>query len=167
MSPRNPIVPLDPGTADLHGLLSYRLSVVANLLSRTQMQRLGPASGLLQHEWRALVLVNSYGPLPLSKLARHAGLDLGQTSRIVAKLVDAGYIARNPGADARSSDLVLTPAGRALHRKLWRIAMQCNDELLAALTPRQHEVLLSVLDTLAGAAQAALDSADDGAARRA
>jgi len=54
--------------------------------------------------------------------------------------------------------LSLTAAGRALHRKLWTVAMRCNAEFMDSLAPAQRRALLGALDTLARCAREALDS---------
>lgn len=145
---------IDPGQADLDQLLSHRLSTVSNLLSRGLLERFTPAAGITLPEWRVLVLVNGHEPLSVKALSRHAGLDFGQASRLVSRLCDAGLIVKKPTGDARRVDLRLTAQGRALHRKLWTIAMRGNEQLLAGLSEAERRLLLGVLDRLADMARA-------------
>lgn len=151
----------------LDQLLSYRLSVVSNLLSRSQALRVGSNGGLSQHEWRLLVLIDSYGPLPVKALSRHAGLDFGQASRIVSRICEAGLVDKRKTTDGRSVELALTASGAALHRKLWSLAMRCNEEFLSVLSQTQREVLMDALDLLAQAARTVVDSECGGNVRRA
>lgn len=145
---------IDPGQADLDQLLSHRLSMVSNLLSRSLLERFEPAAGITLPEWRVLALVNTHGPLSVKALSQHAGLDFGQASRLASRLCDGGLIVKKPTGDARSVDLQLTAQGRALHRKLWTIAARSNDQWLASLSEAQRRVLFDALDTLAQAVRA-------------
>lgn len=144
--------------SDIESLLSYRLLVVANLLSRSQLLRFGPVAAISLAEWRTLVLVNTFGPLSVKSLARHAGLDFGQTSRLVSRMFDGGLIEKQRGDDARSVILSLTASGRALHRRLWNVAMRCNDDFLHSLSESSRKGLLAALDTLTAVAKASLKS---------
>lgn len=143
----------DSSKADLAHLLSYRLSVVSNLLSRSLVRRFQSISEISLPEWRMLVLVSVYAPVTVKSLSRHAGLDFGQTSRLVTRMCEMGRMIKTPGEDARSVELSLTTQGRALHRKLWAVAMECNDSYLHGLSAAQQELLFGALDTLAAAAR--------------
>lgn len=140
----------------INELLSYRLSVIGNLISHTLAARFAPVTDLSLLEWRAITLLNSYGPLTVKELARHAALDFGYTSRLVTRLNARGLVSKNSGSDARSVDLSLTTAGHALHKRLWNIAMECNSQLLELLKPADRAVLLNSLDILEAASQSAL-----------
>ncbi len=146
----------DAGLPGLHQLLSYRLSVVSSLLSRAQLKRFGPVSDLTGPEWRVLVLVHTYAPLSVKALSKHAGIDFGQTSRLVSRMCELGHVVKTPTDDGRQVNLLLTPSGKALHRKLWSAAMACNNTFLSVLTEAQKEALFTGLDALAGAVKADL-----------
>jgi DNA-binding MarR family transcriptional regulator len=140
-------------TGDLDDLLTYRLSVIAGLLSRRQFAEFAAVAEISQMEWRALVLVASRGPITVKSLARHLAADFGQTSKLASRLCDAGLVVKQPVEDARSVSLALTPAGRALHRRLWPVAMRCNQRFLDALGKAQQRALIRALDALAEAAR--------------
>lgn len=142
--------------SDIASLLSYRLLVVSSLLSRSQLRQFGSISGISLAEWRTLALVGNFGPLAVKGLSRHAGLDFGQTSRLVSRMFENGLIGKKRGDDGRSITLSLTPAGRALHRRLWTVAMRCNDEFLASLSSASRKGLLDALDTLTAKAKETL-----------
>lgn len=162
MPGKSAVLRLDPDRPGLADLLSYRLSVVSNLLSRTLHTRLNAISDISLPEWRVLVLVGSYQPLPVKSLAIHAGLDFGQASRLVRRMCELGHMVKQPTDDGRSVNLSLTPRGRALHRKLWDVAMACNDAYLAELSAAQRTALFGALDVLAATAKADLaDGASD------
>lgn len=142
--------------ADITRLLSYRLTMVAALLSRAQLARFGDVADISLAEWRTLVLVGTFGPLTVKELAKRAGLDLGQTSRLVTRMADAGLIAKARADDARSVILSLTAQGQSLRRELWAVAMRCNDDFLRGLPEPDRRGLLKALDLLAAAAKASL-----------
>ena len=81
----------------IRDLLSYRLHVVANLLSRGAAMRYRREFGVSLWEWRTIALLGAQAPLSLNELAAAAGLDKSQMSRVVAGLVERGLVAR--GAD--------------------------------------------------------------------
>lgn len=147
-----------PEKVDLANLLSYRLSIVANQLSRSQLMRFASISEISLPEWRILVLVNNFGPLSVKSLSRHAGLDFGQTSRIVSRMSENELIRKDRTDDARSVNLALTTKGRALHRRLWTVAMQCNSDFLESLSKSERDVLMAALDTLSGKAKASIEA---------
>jgi DNA-binding MarR family transcriptional regulator len=142
-----------PASGDLTELLSYRLSVIAGLLSRRQFADFATVTEIAQMEWRALVIVANYGPLPVKSLARHLAADFGQTSRMVSRMCEAGLIGKQTAEDARSVTLALTPQGRALHRRLWPIAMRCNQQFLDSLSKADQRALMRALDALAETAR--------------
>jgi DNA-binding MarR family transcriptional regulator len=148
-----PDVVVPDSKADLAQLLSHRLAVVANLLSRSQVMRFEAVSDISLPEWRVLVLVNNQGPLPVKQLAEEAGLDFGQASRLVSRMCENGMIVKDKTDDARSVLLSLTAAGKALHRKLWKVATQTNQDFLETLGQKEPTVLLKALDSLSDAAE--------------
>lgn len=141
---------------DISSLLSYRLVVVSSLLTRSQLARFASVSNISLSEWRTLALVGSFGPLSVKSLSRHAGLDFGQTSRLVSAMFASGLVAKARGEDGRSVTLSLTPEGRALRNRLWAVAMRCNEEFLDSLSPASRSGLMDALDTLTATARARL-----------
>jgi len=85
------------GALTIRDLLSYRLHVVANLLSRGAAMRYRREFGVSLWEWRTVALLGAQAPRSLNDLAAAAGLDKSQMSRVVAGLVERGIVAR--GAD--------------------------------------------------------------------
>src|SRR5690349_18871634 len=68
----------------------------------------------------------------IDRLRRSVALTPSGGVRLVDRLVDAGYVARRPGADGRSVSLVLTPAGR---RVAERVRAARHDRIERALAP--------------------------------
>jgi DNA-binding MarR family transcriptional regulator len=104
----------------IRDLLSYRLHVVANLLSRSAELRYRREFGVSLWEWRTVALLGAATePLSLNELARAAGIDKGQMSRVVSGLTRRRLVLRAPDAsDARGIRLALSKSGRKLYRGL-------------------------------------------------
>jgi DNA-binding MarR family transcriptional regulator len=62
------------------------------------------------------------GTLRMNELAQRVVLSKSNLSRLADRLEDAGLVARRDcAADGRGWDLVLTPAGRTMRRKMWPV----------------------------------------------
>jgi len=159
------------GGATIRELLSFRLHVVANLLSRGAALRYKREFGVSLMEWRTLALLGGGAPMSLNELAKLAGLDKSQMSRVVAGLTARSLILREVDeSDARGVQLSLSAAGRKIYAGLIEAANQRNDAFLAALDKDEQRVLASVFDKLAGAAREfihAESAAGKGASKRA
>jgi DNA-binding MarR family transcriptional regulator len=90
------------GPATIQDLLSYRIHRLAGALSRGAALRYRAGFGVTLMEWRALALLGDFAPTTLQALARQAGLDKSQVSRVVSGLVARGLVRRATGrADGR------------------------------------------------------------------
>jgi DNA-binding MarR family transcriptional regulator len=132
-------------------LLSYRLHRVANLLSRGAELRYRREFGVSLWEWRTVALLGgAEGPQSLNGLARAAGIDKSQMSRVVSGLTRRRFVRRETDAsDGRGIRLSLTSAGRVLYQKLIRAAAERNDAFLGCLSARERAVLEAIMTKLA------------------
>ena len=132
-------------------LLSYRLHQVANLLSRGAEMRYRREFGVSLWEWRTVALLGGSGePQSLNELARAAGMDKGQMSRVVSGLTKRRIIFRETDAnDARGIRLSLTGSGKKLYRKLIGAAAERNSAFLGCLSARERECLEQAMAKLA------------------
>src|SRR3970282_2518392 len=112
------------GVPTIRELLSYRLHVVANLLSRGAELRYRREFGVSLWEWRTIALLGgAREALSLNALARAAGIDKSQMSRVVAGLARRKLVLREAdAADGRGVRLTLSAAGRRLYAGLIRAA---------------------------------------------
>ena len=153
---RAPAAPVAPVT--IRNLLSFRLNRAANLVSRGAALRYRREHGVSLMEWRAVALLGAHSPISLNELARHAGLDKSQMSRVVGGLTERALVLRGVDmADSRGVRLSLTRAGARLYDGLIAAANERNDALLAALTPRELTVFEATLAKLSDAARALID----------
>jgi DNA-binding MarR family transcriptional regulator len=151
MKPRSSTIE-PPGIREL---LSYRLHVVANLLSRGAELRYGREFGVSLWEWRTVALLGgAAGAQSLNELARAAGIDKSQMSRVVSGLAARGHVLRAIDAnDGRGVRLTLTRKGRKLYEGLIRAAAERNDAFLDCLTEKERAAFDAALDKLAARAR--------------
>jgi DNA-binding MarR family transcriptional regulator len=141
-------------------LLSYRLHRVANLLSRGAELRYRREFGVSLWEWRTVALLGAAAePQSLNELARAAGMDKSQMSRVVAGLTRKKMVAREADAnDGRGIRLSLAAPGRSLYQKLIRAAAERDDAFRGCLTARERAALETILAKLAREARSLIQA---------
>lgn len=140
--------------AEIRDLVSFRIHAVANLLSRGAALTYRRQFDVSLMEWRTLALLGAHQPLSLKALARHAGLDKSQMSRVVAGLIEREYVARGIDADdARGIALTLTRAGRRVYEGLIAAANRRNEALNSVLSDAERRQLDDMLVRLADKAR--------------
>lgn len=133
-------------------LLSYRLHRVANRLSRSAALRYKRDFSVSLGEWRTIALLGARSPQTLNRLARLAGLDKAQMSRVVSGLNERGLVQRELGA-GRTTQLTLTPQGEDVYAGLIGAANERNERLQSCLTVEELEILNRALDKIEGVAR--------------
>lgn len=110
----------------IRDLLSYRLHVVANLLSRGAELRYRRQFGVSLWEWRTIALLGAVTePLSLNHLAHAAGIHKSQMSRVVSGLAARKLVVRAANsADGRGVQLTLSRSGRKLYEGLIEAAAE-------------------------------------------
>ena len=145
--------------AEIRDLISFRIHAVANLLSRGAAMRYRREFGVSLMEWRSVALLGAHQPLSLNELARHAGLDKSQMSRVVAGLAERGFVLRGVDMDdGRGVRLSLTRPGLKLYEGLIAAANERNAAFDAALTPNERVQLDAMLAKLGGCARELIHS---------
>ena len=133
--------------------------MVANLLSRGAELRYRREFGVSLWEWRTIALLGAADePLSLGHLARAAGIDKSQMSRVVSGLAGRRLVLRetDPG-DGRGVRLTLTRSGKHLYDGLIRAAGQRDRAFRNCLTRNEREAFERALAKLAGQARALID----------
>jgi len=140
-------------------LLSYRLHVVANLLSRGAELRYRREFGVSLWEWRTIALLGAgTEPLSLNHLAHAAGIHKSQMSRVVSGLAKRGLVVRDANAeDARGVHLTLSRSGRKLYQGLIHAATERDAAFRRCLTRDEKQALDRVLAKLTGQARAFIE----------
>jgi DNA-binding MarR family transcriptional regulator len=136
-------------------LLSYRLHRVANLLSRGAEMRYRREFGVSLWEWRTVALLGGAAePLSLNELARAAGVDKSQMSRVVSGLSARRLVLRaDDKSDGRGVKLRLSSAGTRLYAGLIEAAAERNAAFLGCLSARERACLDGALRKLADEAR--------------
>ena len=141
---------------EIRDLLSYRVHMVANLLSRGAELRYRREYGVSLWEWRTIALLGAAAAaLSLGHLARAAGIDKSQMSRVVSGLAKRRIVLREaqPG-DGRGIHLTLSKPGRRVYEGLIRAASQRDQALRNCLSAKEKDVFEKALAKLAGQARA-------------
>jgi len=103
-------------------------------------------SGLKGTQYSLLSHVVKLGPIRPVDLARGMNVDASTLSRNLRPLIAAGWLALNPGADARSRLVEATDAGRdkrAEAQRRWRVA---QEDINALLGPQRVIALHAMID---------------------
>ena len=139
----------------IRDLLSYRLHVVANLLSRSAELRYRREFGVSLWEWRTIALLGAVtDSLSLGHLAHAAGIHKSQMSRVVTGLTERRLVLRAADADdARGVRLTLSKAGRKLYQDLIAAAAERDEVFRRCLTHEETEAFNKVLGKLTGQAR--------------
>jgi DNA-binding MarR family transcriptional regulator len=143
----------------IRDLLSYRLHVVANLLSRGAELRYRREFGVSLWEWRTIALLGAVTePLSLNHLAHAAGIHKSQMSRVVAGLAKRKLVVRDANSeDARGVHLTLSRSGRKLYQGLIQAATERDAAFRRCLTSSEKAVFEKALSKLAGQARAFIE----------
>ncbi|NCX07237.1 MAG: MarR family transcriptional regulator [Rhodobacteraceae bacterium] len=95
----------------------------------TPIRQMLSESGLTEQQWRVLRVLDEYGALEPSQLAKHAALLLPSQTRIVQSMAQKGLVERREHRNDRRRTV---------------ITAQIRDKL----GPRRFETLLDILDDL-------------------
>jgi DNA-binding MarR family transcriptional regulator len=141
--------------AAIRDLLSYRLHVVANLLSRGAELRYRREFGVSLWEWRTVALLGAVTePLSLGHLAQAAGIHKSQMSRVVSGLAERKLVVRSADSDdGRGVRLALSRRGRRLYEALIAAATERDQAFRRCLTSSEKLVFDKALAKLAGQAR--------------
>lgn len=129
--------------------LNYKLDILSSVAKRDADQIYQRECGLDVNHLRLLRLVNFYPEINPSELADRARLDRPKTSRMLARLVDRGFVIKHTTErDGRQVRLTTTTHGQTLIDKAHRIATNLERAFLAPLTEKQQTELADWLDKL-------------------
>lgn len=139
------------GTADfqLEEFLPYRLSVLANRLSRTFARRYQDEFGISIAEWRVIAVLGGFAPLSSNEIGDKTEMDKAKVSRAVAALLKAGLIAREGHpTDQRLIQLTLSRQGRRIYEAIVPRARALETELTRGLSRQDMARIHALLDQL-------------------
>lgn len=143
-------------------LISFRLHTLAKLVDQHAEATHRSETGLGLLESRVIGVVGAHGPLSFKSLCELAELEKSNASRLVARLIEQGWIERQDDpSDARSFIVVPTAAGRRLRQSVFRSAAARNERWLSVLSDAQRRTLADCLDLLTARAREMLVETDD------
>ncbi len=132
-----------PATTNLLGALA-----VACLDRQLAAMR---ADGLEEADLAALLFVRHKPGAMVGQVAEAAGLTHSGAVRVIDRLAAAGHVSRAPGRDRRAVALRLTPAGRAVVRRVLRARRRALDRMLSRLDAGDVATLGRIAGKLLGA----------------
>jgi DNA-binding MarR family transcriptional regulator len=144
---------------ELERFLPYRLSVLANRVSRAVAKLYEEKFDLKLPEWRVLAVLGRQGEggpgMTASAIVEVTAMDKVAISRAVSRLIEMGRVAATPDStDNRRQILCLSSAGWAIYHQVAPLALSVEAQLLNALPPEDRALLDRLLDSLSEAAQA-------------
>ncbi|RMF73450.1 MAG: MarR family transcriptional regulator [Alphaproteobacteria bacterium] len=135
--------------ADIASLIGPVFGDVSRLFRR-RFDRAAQPLGLTRAQWLCLGRLARFPGVTQRELAELMDVAPITLSRIVTRLERDGLIARHADpADRRVWRLYLTPEAEPLILKLFALARQLEDEILAVLTPAERAQLKDMLHRIA------------------
>ncbi|MHA1567315.1 MAG: MarR family winged helix-turn-helix transcriptional regulator [Alphaproteobacteria bacterium] len=139
----------------LERFVPYRLSVLANTVSRSIANEYAQRFGLSVPEWRILAVLGRFAPLTASGICARTAMDKVAVSRGVARLTKAGLLKRRTDKDDRRRVLLeMSRAGRGVYRDIVPLALAREADLLAALSVEEVRQFDRLMEKLQGRADA-------------
>jgi len=127
----------------------YRIHRLARSLFKAATNYYVPRFALGVPEMRVLWVISDNAPLTSSEVVDIAAMDKALVSRVMQRLVNAGYVADavDP-ADQRKRVWTLTEAGREVVEELALRRQARQARMLACITARERKLLNEMLDRL-------------------
>jgi DNA-binding MarR family transcriptional regulator len=133
-------------------LLGLARTVVG--ISTAAADRLGRISVV---QLRALTVLHDLGTATLGDLARGMAVTVSTASRLVDRLVAAGFVVREPSPGSRRAlALRMAPAGQEILDRYDRHRLELLQEVLSRLPAAERAAVLAAFGTFAGVARGGL-----------
>jgi DNA-binding MarR family transcriptional regulator len=135
----------------LDEVLTYRISMLELLLSRSVGTVYADQFGLNTDQWRVLAAVAVWGPIEAVQVSRRATVDKAAVSRAVRALIGKDLLVRSlHDRDARKMTLELTPAGRRTFKAVVRHIGVIQQRLFKGYERQKVHEFFSMLLALEG-----------------
>lgn len=133
----------------LEKFVPFRLSVLANRMTRAVARVYMQRAHLSAPEWRTLAVLGRYGAMSANGVVERTAMDKVRVSRAIGRLLELGHITRKTDAmDRRRAVLELTASGHSVYRQVVPRALAVEEDMLAALSAVEREHLDSILEKL-------------------
>ena len=104
------------------------------------------SAGSRGYHYRLLAALREYGPASQARLGRRTGIDESDVVAALNELAAGGYVKRTPDPEDRRRNIVaITAAGTARLRRLDKVVVQVQEELLRPLNSAERELLIDLL----------------------
>jgi DNA-binding MarR family transcriptional regulator len=162
--PAGPIPSVEELAAlDLERYLPFRLSVLANRVTRAVARAYSRNFRLSAPEWRTMAVLGRYGAMTANSVVERTAMDKVRVSRAVARLLARGRVTRRTDPeDRRRAILDLTPEGRAVYAAVVPLVLAIERELLGDLSAEERGALDQILHKLERRTAADLGDEGDG-----
>jgi len=132
----------------LADFIPYRVVALGHIISRN-LSRAYERENLTIPEWRVLAVVSQADAMAARDVARLTPMDKMAVSRAVASLEARGLVARRTDArDGRVYSLSLSAEGKAMFRRVARLARAYERRLLSPLSEEEQALLKALLARL-------------------
>lgn len=129
--------------------VTYRMSRVQAQLNAQAGAVLRQHGDLTPARWRILSLIAGGAPTRLMEICRLSGMDKGQVSRNLSRLVAAGLLSSERDTnDLRSQRIEITAEGAATVERIFPVMQARHNFLLEQLPDEDLEALRRALDVL-------------------
>ncbi len=157
-------LPPDGGklSLNLEHFMPFRLSVLANRVTRAVARVYARRFQLSAPEWRTMAVLGRYGAMTANSVVERTAMDKVRVSRAVARLLAHGRVTRRTDPDDRRRAILdLTPEGSAVYAAVAPMVMAVESELLAELDAEERLLLDQLLHKLERRTAADLDGGDE------
>ena len=154
MPAASPSAPTKARRLVLDSFTPYRIVALGHAISG-RLSKTYADENITIPEWRVLAVISQADSLAARDVVGRTPMDKMSVSRVVASLEAKDLVLRTPDQhDRRVNMLSLSSAGRALFERIEALALQFEDELLAALSPRELAAFETVMQKLEDRASA-------------
>ena len=134
---------------DIDHYAPFLLNVVSSAWGRTTSAIYRRDFGLGLTDWRVISMLNIEPGITASRICDVVRLDKGAVSRSLKTLDDLGHLdSEQPSGDPRKRLWRLSDQGRAVHRQILAVALGCEAQLVAGISPEDLATTLRVLRTM-------------------
>lgn len=138
----------DSSTID-EALLAEVERMQVALIQAARQLRMMDRAGINQSARSALAAIVKFGPLSMSELAAHEGVDPASVSRTVRKLEESGDVVRRTSeTDGRVNLIEVTASGRELFLRSRRELTEIIAGRMSAFSPEQMSTVVSLAEGL-------------------
>jgi DNA-binding MarR family transcriptional regulator len=133
----------------LERFMPFRLSVLANRMTRAVAGVYMRRFHLSAPEWRTLAVLGRFGAMTANSVVERTAMDKVRVSRAVTQLLQQGHITRRTDPkDRRRAILDLTASGQSVYRQIVPRALAVEAEMLAALSDEERAALEATISKL-------------------